>query len=407
MPIEGPFVEQTERTQQTQLLDYIPLTELESRWTRVRREMNCDALIVVQNVDLYYLTGTTQNGVLWFPREGEPVLAVRKSYERARTDSPLRNIVPLKSYSELPALIPKPGATIGLELDVLPVSTYQQIARQFPNSKLIDGSMAIRLARAVKTQYEIECIHHAARQLDIMFADVATQLREGMAEYELCARIEYVLRMAGHQGLTRVRRFNMEMFYGAVSFGDTAAYPHGFDGPVGVRGRYTAVPAMGGLKRLQRGEPVVVDVVGGYAGYIADGTRIYSVGDVSAELRDAHQYVLELNEWIEGQLMPGKLPGEIYDEILQRVSKSPYGARFMGAGDNQVRFVAHSVGLELDEIPVIAPKYSVPFEAGNVMAVEPKIFFERIGGIGTENTYLITSHGPERLTRAPQEIYIV
>ena len=407
MPFEGSLVEQKEQTQQTPLLDYISRTELETRWIRMRREMNCDALIVVQNVDLYYLAGTTQNGVLWFPREGEPLLAVRKSYERARTDSALQNIVPLKSYSELPELIPNPGATIGLELDVLPVSTYQQIARQFPNSKLVDGSMAIRLARAVKTQYEIECIHHAARQLDLMFADVATQLREGMAEYELCARIEYVMRMAGHQGLTRVRRFNMEMFYGAVSFGDTAAYPHGFDGPVGVRGRYTAVPAMGGLNQLRRGDPVVIDVVGGYAGYIADGTRIYSLGPVSSELRDAHQFVLELNEWIEGQLMPGKLPGEIYDEILRRVSHSPYASRFMGIGDNQVRFVAHSVGLELDEVPVIAPKYSVPFESGNVMAVEPKIFFEGIGGIGTENTYLITNHGPERLTRAPQEIYIV
>ena len=404
MPFEAPLMEQT---QPTPLLDYISRTELETRWIRVRREMNCDALIVVQNVDLYYLTGTTQNGVLWFPREGEPLLAVRKSFERARTDSALQNIVSLKSYSELPELMPNPGATIGLELDVLPVSTYQQIARHFPNSKLVDGSMAIRLARAVKTQYEIECIHHAARQLDVMFADVATQLRDGMAEYELCARIEFVLRMAGHQGLTRVRRFNMEMFYGAVSFGDTAAYPHGFDGPVGVRGRYTAVPAMGGLQRLRRGDPVVIDVVGGYAGYIADGTRIYSLGPVSSELRDAHQFVLELNEWIEGQLMPGKLPGEIYEEIIGRVSNSPYASRFMGIGDNQVRFVAHSVGLELDEVPVIAPKYNVPFEAGNVMAVEPKIFFEGIGGIGTENTYLITSHGPERLTRAPQEIYVV
>jgi len=402
--LRAPLMEQT---QPTPLLDYISRAELETRWIRVRREMNCDALIVVQNVDLYYLTGTTQNGVLWFPREGEPLLAVRKSFERARTDSALQNIVSLKSYSELPELMPNPGATIGLELDVLPVSTYQQIARHFPNSKLVDGSMAIRLARAVKTQYEIECIHHAARQLDVMFADVATQLRDGMAEYELCARIEFVLRMAGHQGLTRVRRFNMEMFYGAVSFGDTAAYPHGFDGPVGVRGRYTAVPAMGGLQRLRRGDPVVIDVVGGYAGYIADGTRIYSLGPVSSELRDAHQFVLELNEWIEGQLMPGKLPGEIYEEIIGRVSNSPYASRFMGIGDNQVRFVAHSVGLELDEVPVIAPKYNVPFEAGNVMAVEPKIFFEGIGGIGTENTYLITNHGPERLTRAPQEIYVV
>ena len=389
------------------LLDYLPRTELETRWVRVRREMDCDALLVVQTADLFYLSGTTQSGVLWFPREGEPILAVRKSFERAKTESAIRNIVPLKSYSELPSILPSPGETIGLELDVLPVSTYQQIAKQFPNCRLIDGSLAIRRARGVKTPYEVDCIRRAAGQLDLMWTDVTTQLREGMAEFELCARIEYVMRMAGHQGLTRFRRFNMDMFYGAVSFGDTAAYPHAFDGPVGVRGRYTAVPSMGGRKTLKRGEPVVIDVVGGYAGYIADGTRVFSIGPVSEELRNAHQFTLELNLWIEEQLRPGKIPVEIYDAILERVAKTPYASRFMGIGENQVKFVAHSVGLELDEIPVIAPKYDVPFEAGNVMAVEPKIFFAGVGGIGTENTYVITDSGPERLTRSSQEIYIV
>ncbi|HLQ78691.1 MAG TPA: Xaa-Pro peptidase family protein [Terriglobia bacterium] len=390
-----------------QLLDYLSRSELESRWARVRREMDCDALIVLQTADLFYLSGTTQTSVLWFPREGEPVLAVRKSFERAKSESAIRNIVPFRSYSELPSMLPNPGQTIGWELDVVPVSTYQQIAKHFPNSKLIDGSMAIRRARGVKTPYEVDCIRQAAVQLDLMFADVATQLREGLAEFELCARIEYVMRMAGHQGLTRFRRFNMDMFYGAVSFGDTAAYPHSFDGPVGVRGRYTAVPVMGGRKQLKRGEPVVIDMCGGYDGYIADGTRIFSVGPVSDELRQAHQFILELNAWIEEQLRPGKIPGEIYNAILERVAKTPYASRFMGIGENQVKFVAHSVGLELDEVPVIAPKYDVPFEAGNVMAVEPKIFFAGIGGIGIENTYVITKGGAERLTRYPQEIHSV
>src|SRR5678816_2760821 len=390
-----------------QLLDYIPLSELEGRWTRVRRNMECDALIVLHNVGIYYLTGTTQNGVLWFPREGEPLLAVRKSYERAKAESPLKNVVPFRSYSELPALVPNPGKVLGFELDVVPVSTYEQVAKHFKGSTLIDGSLAVRKARGVKTAYEIDCIRQAAQQLDRAFLDIPTQLHEGMTEIELGARIEYVMRTAGHQGLTRVRRFNMEMHYGAASFGDTAAYPHSFDGPVGVRGLYTAVPAMGGRKQLKRGEPVIVDIVGGCAGYIADGTRVYSLGPLSQELRDAHAYILDLNAWIEEQLRPGAIPGEIYTRILERVGKSPYGSQFMGAGENQVKFVAHSVGLELDELPVIAPKYDVPFEANTVMAVEPKIFFPGVGGVGTENTYVIKANGPERLTKCPQEIYEV
>src|SRR5215468_1593110 len=110
-----------------ELTEYVPREELERRWARVRQFMDCDALIILQNVDQFYLTGTLQNGVLWFPREGEPLLAIRKSYERAKVESAVSNIVPLQKYSELPALIPKPGNVVGMELDVVPVATYQQV----------------------------------------------------------------------------------------------------------------------------------------------------------------------------------------------------------------------------------------------------------------------------------------
>src|ERR1700751_3726365 len=92
-----------------ELTDYVPREELERRWARVRRFMDCDSPVILQNVDQYYLTGTVQTGVLWFPREGEPLLAVRKSFERARIESAVKNVVPLKTYSDLPSLIPKPG----------------------------------------------------------------------------------------------------------------------------------------------------------------------------------------------------------------------------------------------------------------------------------------------------------
>src|SRR5204863_7335372 len=117
-----------------ELPEYIPREELERRWQRVRRFMDCDALVILQNVDQYYLTGTLQTGVLWFPRDGEPLLAVRKSFERAQTESKAKNIVPLKTYSELPDLIPNPGETVGFELDVLPQATYLQISKYFSKS---------------------------------------------------------------------------------------------------------------------------------------------------------------------------------------------------------------------------------------------------------------------------------
>ena len=248
-------------------MEYVPREELERRWSKVRQCMDCDSLVVLQNVDQFYLTGTIQDGVLWFPYDGEPVFAVRKSHKRAIEESALTNIVPFRKYRELEALFPNPGEVFGVEMDIVPVTLYRQIEKVFPNSRIVDCSMTLRKARSVKTEYEIEHIRAAAAMLDEAFIDIPTQLSEGLKEFELSARIEYVMRMLGHQGLARVRRFNLEMFYGAVAFGDTSAYPHSFDGPVGVRGLYPAVQAMGGDTALVPGEPIMVDVVGGHGGY--------------------------------------------------------------------------------------------------------------------------------------------
>jgi len=384
-------------------MDYVPREELERRWSRVRGLMDCDALIVLQNVDQFYLTGTIQNGVLWFPQEGEPVFAVRKSHRRAVAESALKNIVPFRRYGELVSLIPAAGEVLGMELDIVPIAMYRQIIKVFPNCKVVDCSMALRRARSVKTNYEIEQIRLAAAMLDKAFVDIPTQLREGLREFELSARIEYVMRMSGHQGLARMRRFNLEMFYGAVAFGDTSSYPHSFDGPVGVRGLYPAVPVMGGQKELVRGEPVMVDVVGGHGGYLADGSRAYSLGPPSCKVQETHSFILDLNGWLEEQLKPGNIPSEVYSKTKERVENAGFGEHFMGAGDNQVSFIAHGVGLELDELPVIAEQFDEPLEPGVVLAVEPKVFYPGLGGAGVENTYVITETGCEQLTTSPQE----
>lgn len=388
-------------------MQYVPREELERRWQRVRREMLSDALLVVQNADLFYLTGTVPDGALWFPAAGEPVLAVRKSLSRAREESAVGNIVGFRRYSDLASIVPASGTEIGLELDVLPVALFRQIEKAFPEATLTDGSMAIRRARSVKTTFELEHIRAAARMLDAAFGDIPAHLHQGMEELELAVRIEHVMRQMGHQGLVRVRRFNMEMYFGAVSFGDTASYPHNFDGAVGVRGLYPAVPLMGGRRKLGRGEPVMIDIVAGHGGYLADASRAYSVGPPSDEILETHRFVLELNAWLESNLKAGAVPSEIYRMAIERVAATRFEDFFMGAGENQVRFIAHGIGLELDEIPVIAPRFDDPFEAGTVMAVEPKIFFPGIGGAGVENTYIIGERGSERLLATPMDWVVV
>ncbi len=67
----------------------------------------------------------------------------------------------------------------------------------------------------------------------------------------------------------------------------------------------------------------------------------------------------------------------------------------MGFGDNRVKFFGHGVGLDLDEMPVIADRIHVTLEPGMILAVEPKAFLPGHGPVGVENTYVITDDGCE------------
>jgi Xaa-Pro dipeptidase len=88
---------------------------------------------------------------------------------------------------------------------------------------------------------------------------------------------------------------------------------------------------------------------------------------------------------------------------LALAERRGYADRFRNTGPAQVRFVGHGVGLELDEIPVLAGQSERLLEPGMTLAIEPKIVFPGRGIVGIEDTLLLTSGPPECLTFTPRE----
>jgi Xaa-Pro aminopeptidase len=76
---------------------------------------------------------------------------------------------------------------------------------------------------------------------------------------------------------------------------------------------------------------------------------------------------------------------------------------FMGHRQH-ASFIGHGLGIEINEMPVIAPRSKQVLEAGNMIALEPKFVIPGTGAVGIENTYLITDEGAVSLTNAPEEI---
>ena len=392
-------------------MELVPESEVGNRLERLQswmRASEVDAVFVLQNADLFYFSGTLQSGLLCLPARGEPVFLVVKSLARARLESPLQKLVALPGMKKAPGLLAGEGVVglrrVGLELDVLPVNHFRRLSQAFGDVEFIDASDAIRNIRMIKSPYEVEQVRRAAGQLNAAFREIPGWLRAGISELELATLLESRLRGLGHQGRTRMRGFNNEMGYGTVSIGPSASYPSCFPGPVGFVGLYPGMPNGAGERRMERGDTVMVDIVGGYGGYVADKTRTFALGEIAPDMAAAHSFVLELMAGVERLLKPGTPCEIIYSHAMEKIKDSPFEENFMGLGGEKVRFLGHGVGLELDDLPVLASGFETPLQPGMTIAVEPKIFFPGRGGVGIEDTYLITETGFEKLTLSPSEI---
>jgi Xaa-Pro aminopeptidase len=73
--------------------------EIQKRIDRLQsflKKENVESCLILQNVDLFYFSGTIQQSYLFIPNEGEPLLMVQKDFDRARKESPLKNIIPIE-----------------------------------------------------------------------------------------------------------------------------------------------------------------------------------------------------------------------------------------------------------------------------------------------------------------------
>ena len=393
-----------------------PKAEIETRIANLQEglaQAGLDAALIIHHVNLFYYSGTSQGGHLFVPREGEPLLMIRRSLDRARAESPLTQILDVRSLKALPGVLADHGfaagklKSLGLELDVLPFNLYGSYARLFQEAALSDLSPAIKQQRMRKSAWEIERLRASAAVLDAVFAETPTWLREGMSELDLAALFEAGLRRRGYSGGLKMRAFNQNFFMGNAHCGASAAVPSFFDGPVGGAGTGPANNPQGaGWKRLVKNEAIYVDYGCVVDGYTTDETRMFCLGEMPAKLRAAYETALSIEAAILDKARPGAIWEDLYQLALDRAEQAGLSENFMGMGQDRVRFVGHGVGLELDEMPVLAKGLKQALEPGMVFALEPKFVFPE-GAVGIENTHLVTESGVETLTRANTDIVCV
>jgi Xaa-Pro aminopeptidase len=268
----------------------------------------------------------------------------------------------------------------------------------------VDVSAALRAQRSVKSVWELARMRDTAALLAGVYREIPSFLRAGMREVDLAAELECRMRKAGNEGSPRLRGFNQEFFMGLALAAGSSTAPSYFDGPVTGRGLSASSPLGASVEPIPRDVPVLLDYTAMKGGYVTDLTRIAVCGRVAPELARAFEVALAIQEEVARRLRPGEIPSAIWARARELAEAAGLGDCFMGPPGSQARFVGHGVGLELDELPVLAPGFDAPLARGHVLAVEPKFVLPGLGAIGIENTFAVDDRGGVRMTDLPDAV---
>ncbi len=368
-----------------------------------------DSAVILSRINQYYLTGTMQDGLLIIKKDGTVMYFARRSYERAKSESPLDCIYPMESYRDAAATAGKELGNTLVEKEILTIGILERLKKHFTFENIYDLESALFGVRAVKSQYELELMTASGKLHKRLLEEVVPAiLREGMSELDFTAELYEKMLKLGFHGVSRFYRYQTEMIAGQIGFGENSLHHTNFDGPGGMKGMSAAVPILGSRERfLKKGDLVFVDIGFGVDGYHSDRTQVYMFGaKPDTETAKAHGACLEIQKRTAELLKPGNIPSEIYGKIKGDIAPD-FLENFMGFGSRKVKFLGHGIGLHIDEPPVIAKGFDRPLEENMVIALEPKKGIPAVGMVGVEDTYIVKPDGGFCITGGEKEIMVI
>lgn len=370
------------------------------RLAKVRAQMAADGItdaLVRDFANIYYLTGRVFDGYVYIPAEGPARYFVRRPVHLSGDD-----VVSISKPENMAEHI-VPGEGFALELDALSYSLVKRLEKALAPAAVKNMSGALRRARSVKTECEQNMLAADGVKHAHVYSLIPKLYREGMTDIELQVEIERQSRLEGSLGQFRIAGDSMELFMGNVLVGDNADAPSPYDFAMGGAGADPSLPVGADGTVIRPGMSVMVDMNGNFNGYMTDMTRTFGLGDLDPKALTAHKASVEICRSLQRLALPGTEAKALYEEACRIAAVYGLEEYFMGHRQH-AGFVGHGVGIEVNELPVLAPRSRDILAEGNVIAIEPKFVIPGTGAVGIENTYVVTAHGLRQLTNAPEEI---
>lgn len=350
------------------------------RLERLRRELETrglDAMIIRFGSNLRYISGYSgSNGLAVITSDDAFFFTdFRYKTQAAAEVKHMKVIVPegndlFSAMQGQPCL--RPGMKCGFEGNHLNYENYLKLTLLFPQMEFRNVSMMMETLASVKEASEIENLQKAAEITDKAFAELIGEIKPGISERQLDAKLSYIMKSLGSE---------RDSFDTIVASGPNGAKPH-------------HQPTE---KKLERGEFVTIDFGAMYKGYHADVTRTVCLGKADDKQKKIYDIVLKAQLKAIGEIRAG-ISGQAVDAVARDLITAEGYGDYFGHG------LGHGLGLEIHAEPRLSPKYEEKLLVDQVVTVEPGIYLPGWGGVRIEDDVVVLDKGCRNLTMATKKL---
>ncbi len=354
--------------------------------------------------DMLYAVGMfVPDPFIYFRVNGKPHIVMSDlEIDRARQEAPHCHVVSLtqiqkKLKSEgqkktgLPQVIRHLLRSRGLSKAVVPRSFPLGLASDLRkiNIKVKARSDNFFPERQIKSAAEVKKISAA-----LMMAEVG--LAEGIQALKSC-KIDRKRRMLYRNIPLTAEKLRAIIDTAIVQAGGLAA------NTIVAGGRQGCDPHERGYGLLRANEPIILDVFprSQKTGYFGDITRTVVRGRATEEIRKVYHTIERAQEIGFENIRNNASGREVHLKIVEFFTKEGYKtSKSNGRMQGFFHGTGHGVGLEIHERPGMGPNSVDTLKAGQVVTVEPGLYYWNLGGgVRLEDMAFITTNGPRNLTK--------
>ncbi|MFH1313557.1 MAG: Xaa-Pro peptidase family protein [Candidatus Eisenbacteria bacterium] len=260
---------------------------------------------------------------------------------------------------------------LGFESASITYAIFEKI-RDNLKASLVPVEASVELLRQVKDESELASIAKAVDISDEVFAEVVGEIKPGMTEVDIAARIDFLLRKKSSR---------TPAFETIVASGEHSSLPH-------------AQPT---TRVIRKGDLVKMDFGAVWDGYCADITRTVVLGKASKRVHEIYDIVLAANEKAISGVRAGVKGSDVDGIARGYITEKGYGEEF-GHG------LGHGVGLDIHEGPRFSRKDDTVLRSGMVATVEPGIYIPGWGGVRIEDIVVVEDDGCRVLTSSEKTL---